>query len=524
MTVRCRFQRSVGILNFYSKLYTGLLCCFLLTPAFALDLQGLYSTSCTRDIGVILGVNRTHIYLLNLTGKVIAVPRYDIVGIASYPINHIPISTIELPKALSSAINFYRIKTKFNKTLVDLVEGWPIGFSKNKISFLDKDGGEIAVQRKNIWSIEVLPSAEKRIFSNPVQYQYDFLHPASMAKCPKQLKGNQATGAKKIEIVPQEFISDPITIKRKFDETQKNHKKVHMYVRSQKFYPVPQVYKNIVTLGFWAALGSRYGSSDNRNNNGAPILIEEFSSGPFGYQHIFLTGAAPNGLLIHEEPQTQLFYRFKADYFHMSVLFDPNAILVGKKFKWQEKEINKGEQRTIENLFIETGLDFGHFSLILIPVSSVYIGTKIQDAATGHFKFDVNNMQLPRYGIGYHNHWFKADVVYGQQSETFGEGYQLNEANTEYIYFPGIDYQLSFLRINNEFEFWQKYKLSHSFIQKRLEANHFSASSLTTAFYLDYQLNFKYLIKSFLAYERTTSNQRKTGHHLKFGMNFSIIF
>ena len=435
-------------------------------------------------------MDRANVYLLNLQGNVISVPRYDILGIASYPINHIPISTITLPKSLKKDINYYQIKTKHNKTLVDLVEGWPIGFSKDKISFLNKNGLEIVVSRNSIWSIDILPSVNKRTFSNQVRYQYDFLHPASMMNCPKKLEGNQTETSKKIDIVPQEFISDPITIKRKFDDIQTHHDKVKMYVRSQKFYPVPLVHKNIVTLGFWGATGSRYGSSNNRNNNGSPILIEELSTGPFGYQHIILTGAAPNDLFIHEEPQTQLYYHFKADYFHASIFFDPNSVLIGEKYRWQNNDISNGETRTVENFILETGLDFGHFSLIYVPAASLYLGTKETDTLSNKVIFKSNNIGWSRYGMGYQNHLFKTNIVYGQRTNKFSgtDNYDFNETTQEFEYtrIPGKEYKINFIRLNSQFEILNRYKIANSFIGKRMKYGSLVTNSYTAATYLNY--------------------------------------
>jgi len=348
-----------------------------------------------------------------------------------------------------------------------------------------------------------------------------------MAKCAKKIHGNHSDSAKLIDIVPQEFISDTVTIKRKFDVIQNEHDVVRMYDRSQKFYPVPEVYKNIVTLGFWGSVGSRYGSSDNRNNNGAPILIEEFSSGPFGYQHLFLTGASPNHLFIHEEPQTQIFYRFKADYFHMSIFFDPNEILVGKKFKWQEDDLQQGEFRTVESSFLETGLDFGHFSLILIPASSINLGTKTRDASTNGVNFRSYSSSLPRYGLAYQNHFLKADFVRGQLSEEQGADYgEYIDASGHLNYgrIPGMKYTMDYLRINGELEFLDKYKISGSYIYRTLETRAFTSKSFTGALFLDYKINYKYLTRGMLSVERISSNQASVDYQVKIGANFSIIF
>lgn len=515
-------------MSFSSRLLLVVLFFIPMGPLMALDIQGVYSSSCSRDIGVILNVDRTKVFLLNLDGNVLSIPRYDIVGIASYPLNHIPISTLEMPESQQEKVKFFRIKTKYKNSLVELVEGWPIGFSKDKISFLNSKGQEIVVERRNIWSIEEQPSRQKREFDNPIRNRYDFLHPASMAKCPKRYHGAMDGDATRIAIVPQEYLSDPVKMKRKFDEIKQQHDIVNMYVRSQQFYAIPEVYKNLVTLGFWGVFGSRYGSSVNRSNNGAPILVDEFSNGPFGYQHHILTGAAPNSFFTHEEAQTQLYYRFKVDYFHMAMFFDPTVFLVGGKYAWQEEEIKNGDFRSTEAIFIEAGLDFSYFSLMWVAVGNQMIGTKVRNSSTGNYDFLSEDIEFRRYGIGFQNHIFKTDIFYGWRTHYSGDPTEqiFNETTEQFesISVPQTRYRFDFARVNGELEFWDKYALKGSLIGKRLSVQGLLANSYAGALYLDYQINYKYLTRAMIAYEMLSSNQRETNHYMKFGVNFSIIF
>ena len=68
------------------------------------------------------------------------------------------------------------------------------------------------------------------------------------------------------------FLNDPIVIKRELVRLKEGHEQILEYEQNQKFYPVPQVFENRTSLGLWFS------------------LIDELSKGPFGYQHIFLTG------------------------------------------------------------------------------------------------------------------------------------------------------------------------------------------------------------------------------------------
>ena len=242
--------------------------------------------------------------------------------------------------------------------------------------------------------------------------------------------------------------------------------------------------------------------------------MEGRSLGPFGYQHMILTGAAPNSLLIHEESQTQLFYRFKVDYFHMSLFTDPNSTLAGSKFNWQESDIKNGEFRAIEKNTIETGLYFGHFSLLLPPYSDVNLGIKAREANVETFIFESKKLQLPRYGLAFQNHFIKFDFVAGQGKTEF------DSAPTH----VAAEYVLDIVRLNAEYEFRQKYKLNGSYIQRKLTSGDFSSDSTTGVFYLDYKNSYKYLTRGMLSVERVTSNQRTEDLYIKLGVNFNIIF
>lgn len=497
-------------MNCFSRI---LLVCLLLCgkSALALDLKGLYTSACTREIGVILNVDPINIYFLNIQGNLVSIPRYDVVGLASYPINHIPISKVKLSDSTRISIDSYIVRTNYQNEIIPIIEGWPVGFSKDKIAFLDKDGREVIIQRRNIWEIEAIPTEEESTFANEVVFKYDFIHPVSMSKCPRTLEGSTSELAKKLEVIPQEFVSDPVTIKRGLDKFLDEHKRIKMYVRSQKFYPIPEVYSLDVSLGFWATIASRYGASTNRTNNGAPILVEEFSTGPFGYQHIILTGAAPNNMLIHEEPQTQLFYRFKADYFHAAILLDPNSILVGRKYEWQANDMGNGDLRIVEQFFLEAGLDFGHFSISYVPLANVVFGLRPAKTSKLNEGFYSGFEPLSKYGLAYNSHLFELDVVYGND-----------------IYKPGevlsIDYKLKLYRLNAEYIGWKKYRIGTSFIHKESHYDTFTADSTTAAVYLDYEINYKYRVKGFASYERYASSDSVEGNYLKSGLAMSLVF
>ena len=343
-------------------------------PAFALNVLGVYRSACDRVMGVVVRVERRDVHLLDLTGHMVTIPRHEIVSLAYYPVPSLPIDQL----ALGPSFPMFRVKALQDKRIVDLVEGWPVDYSEEKISFLGRDGRDLVINRDSIWSIELsdsgqpaeAASAAASATDSPTASGFDYAHPQASGFC-----ASPGAGEGRRQVFPQQFLNDEVVIKRELDRLQEGYEKVEKYSHDQLFYPVPEVHRNETSLGLWLSLGSRHGATDRRNNL-TPLLTDELSFGPFGYQHIIMTGSAPNRLLVHEEPQTQIFYAFKAAYFHASVFFDPNLVLVGDKYTWRYSDfVNyRASDRWVESFLIEMGFDLGNFSLQIVPVSVTEVG------------------------------------------------------------------------------------------------------------------------------------------------------
>lgn len=493
-------------LNFYSK--TILILAILLSfDSYALDIKGVYLSSCKRIAGTIVKSSTSYIEMFTLNGKTQRVPRYEIVGVSSYPLESFPIENLKVDKR----IDIYAFKTKYKNKIVDLVEGWPIAYSKDKVSVLSTKGEEIPFSRDNIWDIERSSSkAEYKLTKVNVRYRYNLLHPVGLRKCPSNYYGK---GKKIVEVAPQEFISDPIEIKRRLDFIKSEKVLLDMYVRSKDFYAVPQIYKNNTTLGLWVSGNSRHGASENRANNWAPILENQFSSGPYGYQHTFSTGAGPNSFFVHEEPQTQFYYRFKADYFHLGYYLDPTLILMGKRYRWFEDEMGSNEYRINDMNFIEVGFDYGSLSLLMQVSDEVQIGYKESETV-----FYDGQLTLPKFGLEFRNHRFGMNFLIGEASENVrsddfanGSGYKIGK------------FDLKFLRVNYFRELNDTWKFHLSYISRNLNVNDFNTKTNTYYLLVDYKLSYKYIFKTYISDEHVV-NDDKNYHFLKLGFNANLVF
>lgn len=497
-------------LNYYSKLL--LLTLILISNSSeAMDIKAVYLSSCKREVGVITKSETSSIEMFNLNGQAVKVPRYEIVAISSYPLESFPVKNLNLQNSQAELFSF---KTKYKKDLVPLVTGWPITYSKNKLSVLSTSGEEIPFSRDSIWDIEKVASKKSYSFANKIKAKYKFLHPVGLRKCRKEVFG---AGKKIIEVAPQEFISDPIEIKRRLDSIKQEKSRLDMYVRSKDFYAVPQVYTNKTTLGLWLSGNSRHGASENRSNNWAPILQNEFSSGPYGYQHLFLTGAAENMLFVHEEPQTQFYYRFKADYFHLAYYMDPTSILMGKRYRWFDKELAVGEYRANDVNFIELGFDYGAFSLLLQQGSEVQIGYKESDSI-----FYDGQLTVPKIGLEFRNHRFGVNFIYGSSEENVRSD-DIKDSNGSIIGYKISKFSLDVLRFNYFRELNDTWRFDVSYISRNFAFRDLQTVTNTYYFSADYRMSYKYIFKGYISNENVQAEDLNQ-NFLKLGLNANLVF
>lgn len=341
-----KFAILVGVLSYAEQ-------------ALALNVHAVYRTACTREIGIIIDVEKRELTLLGLDGNVRRIPRYEVASIAYYPVSGIEID----PERVHRSRPALEIRTLQNGELVPLLIGWPVDFNQERIAFVNLDGQEVVVHRDRIWSLEYLEHLPRRGKAHQ-SAKLDFVHPHAVGFCNRAPIGPDVR-----PVFPQQFINDQVVIKRELDRLMEGHEEVREYERDQSFYPMPEIYRNETALGLWTSHGQKHGATASRPNNLTPVLYDELSLGPFGYQHRLITGAAPMPFSVHTEAQTQIYYRFKAAYFHASAMFDPNVLLVGSEYDWQLDDLanDRPDLRIVEALMIELGFDWGPVALQISP-------------------------------------------------------------------------------------------------------------------------------------------------------------
>ena len=171
-------------LNFYCRkgvVYLALASLMLLlfsSSLLAIQYSAVYTSACEREIGIILKVDDSKIFILGLNGKIKQIRRFDIIYMAYYPVGQLNIPKIED----SEHINTTTIKTLYKNRVTFLLEGWMINFSDNKMSFLTTEGTETVIDKNVIWDI----SFKKHDQSIPFKNREDeipirFVHPYPFA-------------------------------------------------------------------------------------------------------------------------------------------------------------------------------------------------------------------------------------------------------------------------------------------------------------------------------------------------------
>lgn len=402
-------------------------------PAHAIHVHALYTASCQREIGIVLDVGPRRVQLLNLDGRIVEVERFEVIYYATFSLDVVPMRRVDNPEK----VPLVEVRTFQNGDLERLVLGWPVDFNKDKISFLNLKGSEVVIDRTSIWRIEFNNQSQALAFESRALPATEFVHPYAFAGCAATKTAGANTKATRA--YPQTLLSDPVAIKREFDRLAKGHEEIRNYVSAQQFYAVPEVYHNSTSLGLWMSGGSRYGASKTRSNNFTPYLVDEFSGGPFGFQSFFASGSGPMLQTIHEEPQTQVLYRMKADYFHFSGMADPGLLLVGAKYQWAENDLARVDARGVESSFVEFGFDYGKIAL------EMYLGGTIETAARFGNYFARNVNPLPRIGLRYQSYTWWANVMAGSGGNN---GYNIGffRANAEWERSKSNRFQVSFIR------------------------------------------------------------------------------
>ncbi len=512
-------------MNSFSKtllLAAGLLGLWLpWSSAQAIQLTAVYLSACRREVGVLLRADRSSVQMLTLAGAVRTFPRFEIIYFALYPLGEAPMTRVEG----NDEVDLVTVQTIFHGERRELVRGWMVDYAEEQISFLTTEGEETVIDTGDIWDLEMAPLEETVVFPERPVFPYRFVHPYPFAHCGYDDEAPAEAGVTRRTIFPQTQLGDPLLIKKELDRLEEGYARTEGYRRSKKFYPVPQVYRNETQLGVGAFFGSRYGATGTRQNSFIPVLVSGFSDGPFAFQSAWVAGAAPMPFSVHEEAQTQVYYRLKADYLHFSFQYDFNQVLIGSSnYQWQPGDLDTNDDRWSEIAHLGGGYDYGPLSFDL---SLTFVGYAVRHEG----EFFEDKAELFKFGFTYHDRSFRGDFYYGTgrdqkpSIEEMIEGDEeedLEEAEERRNLITDFYTKLRFFRMNLGFPGMGRDRFTYSLIYRWLEferqndleglgAFSYVGRSVTNAIYLDFPLDDELTLSFFASVEALTNRFGVTG-------------
>ena len=537
-------------LNFYCRkavLYLALASLVLLlfsSRLLAIQYSAVYTSACERKIGIILKVDDSKIFLLDLNGEIKQMRRFDIIYMAYYPVGQLNIPKIEVSEHINTTV----IKTLYKNRVTFLLEGWMINFSDNKMSFLTSEGTETVIDKNVIWDISFKKHDRSIPFKNKDgEIPIRFVHPYPFAGCENEEKEDLR------QIFPQHLLEDPLLIKAELDRLHQGYEALEVNVREKVFYPEPQVFTNISTLSIWGSLNLRYGRSTTRNSSFVPAIRSELSEGLYKYQRVVVTGTAPMPYSVHEEPQTQFYYAMKSGYFHFSLMYDLSRLLVGdSRYKWQANDILEADNRQNEISHLGAGFDYGNFAIDYTSASINYGVRHDED----HFHSD--SMNLNRGSIYYRHRLLDVELYFGTDGKkdekeekeivTPDGASPEEEAYFEYLrqqqaLEPEVKKDYLFYRFNLNLKDFETIRPKYSLIFHRFNfkigennsgagAFKYTGTSLTNALYLSSEFEeYDLLITGFISLEMTENEsgiteytEQHKANIAKAGISFGLVF
>lgn len=503
------YRRVLAALVLISALFTDNLS--------AIQLSGIYSSACEREVGIIMNVDDSKIKILNLDGKIKEIKRFDIIYIAHYPIGNIKVPKIEP----SDDMKITQIKTLYKNKVVDLVDGWMTNYSEDKISFLTTAGIETVIDINDVWDIDFKEQNGTIIFNGEESAQkYHFVHPYPFASCNKE-------NLNELTINPQHLLETPLLIKNELDRLQHGYEELKKYVREKIFYPKPQIYTNITTLGIWSSANLRHASSSSRNSNYIPAVRNELSDGLYKFQRVIVTGADTMPFSVHEEPQTQFYYAMKASYFHMYFMYDLNRFITSA-YKWQKKDLHNFDNRENDLMHVGGGFDLGNFSVEFAIVNTKYA---VRHDDLSH----QSGLTFAKLGFFYTHRLIKASAYFMYKPAADVE-FKADETQYDLMLYR-------FYRLNLDLPSYNDFKVSYSMIYKTMDFDKednpeglngfmYESEGFTNAIYINY--NFKeedLFVKSFISMERLKNRSGLDAYthehaynYFKAGIGVGLVF
>lgn len=305
--------------------------CFILLIAFlthplslkAIEVYTFINRGCQTETGLIIGLEKDTVSIINIEGKLKTFPRKGVDHILIYKLVNNPLAEIDLTPPLIKLVK----KVYVEKLDKPLFLGWPTRFIDDLVVFYDLKGKNYFIEIDKIYNIENLGGFEKGIEKLdkylPVQFSFGRNYP----ECRLTAK----TGADVVQ--PMRLLSDRIKVAKFFDTYEKGFKRIERFKKKKVYYVKPVYYEDKSSLGFKYIL--KEGETPlnfegpQEISGGLPLFFRWSGGKPYSYQSNSVVGSATSTLIPNVEPVFQFGSDIKAHLFHASFVINIAGLVPG---------------------------------------------------------------------------------------------------------------------------------------------------------------------------------------------------
>lgn len=336
---------------------------FILSWAFsarlsALELYSFIEGECKAKTGIIIYVNKSHVYQIDTKGELNKISREDIKHILVYNVLDNPIYQLKITAELKELTR--EVHTSSEKSF----SGWPIRFLEDLIVFWDTEGKNHLVNIDTIQSFisssELFPTIKKIEKFKKIQFGLG----KNLPECSNSGFGSES------DVLPTRMLSDKMRISKFLTIYQNGFRKLNRLQKRTFFYARPYLYDKQTKVAFVI----QREDFQEELSRGLPLYFIWPSGSTFGPQGSFSIGNKTVELVPNVEPVFAM--RFDGKYHFLSVSFagNLNAFSMGNDFIIKNRfSLNEffSRKQPDETLFLSgfnqialTGFEWKSFSAI----------------------------------------------------------------------------------------------------------------------------------------------------------------
>ena len=283
---------------------------FLPATPFALELYSIIHQGCKTSTGLIINVDQSTVYQLNVNGKLYRLPRKGIEQILVYNTLDNPFPILELQGELGEFTRDVQVQTGDENSFT----GWPIRFLENLIVFFDIKGKIHLVDIESIHKFTI-PEVPLQSLVNINQFkQYHFSLGNNLPECTKNIEDPGQV------VHPTRMISDKIKISKFLSVYHKGFRKLNRFRKRTPFYSRPYVFEKKTKI---AIVVTKEDFQEELPQK-LPLYFQWPSGSNYGPQGLLNIGVCVNEMLPNVEPVFGL--RLEGKYHFLSVFFAGNPL------------------------------------------------------------------------------------------------------------------------------------------------------------------------------------------------------